>query len=63
MKVVKTRKTHDCFYCGKVIPKGSLAKVWLEKITRVDGSGTYFETNYFHETCPITPNWHEGVCE
>ena len=60
MKIVTTRTNHECFFCGKEIPKGTSAKTYLQKIMRVDDSGYYYETHYFHLECPYTQNWKEG---
>ena len=43
LKVVKTRKDHECICCGEIIPKGSRTLV-ESGFNRDDG----FFSNYFH---------------
>jgi len=52
MKIVKTRKVHTCDYCRKDIPKGTEAQVEKRLWRRTSGQGSYWETYYFHKTCP-----------
>lgn len=60
MKIVTVRKDHHCssrkndgLLCGRIIKKGEKAKVLTRKRLRVDGSGTYFETDYYHQNCKV----------
>jgi len=53
MKVVTVRKEHDCGSCDQPIRKGERAKTISRKYQRTSGSGSYWETYYFHTDCPI----------
>lgn len=53
MKVVKTRTSHMCSYCGRDIEKGEKAKTEATKHGRVSGNGWYWETDYYHLNCPV----------
>lgn len=52
-KIVTTRKEHNCESCDQPIKIGVKAKTISRKYQRSSGSGSYWETYYFHIDCPI----------
>lgn len=53
VKVVKTRKIHQCYFCAEYINKGEQAKTERVIYSSSSGHGSYFDTEYYHMNCPM----------
>lgn len=55
-KIVKTRKAHNCNYCGNEIPKGSNAEYFSFRVGRFDEKDNQIGVQYikFHQHEDLT---------